>query len=116
MLYSPAADRVFNLMAQLLELGFTPQDQAIIDIAYQLTEMVAADDSPLWVGVEERATQLGYPVCLVSKTRSQLGKWVAKAGLECRKVDQYCYGTMCKVNQYLVTPELDAEIKAYYKG
>lgn len=116
MLYSPAADRLFNLMTQLLELGFTPQDQAIIDIAYQLTEVVAADESPLWVGVEERAVQLGYPSGLVSQKRSQLGLFVARAGLVSRKVEQYCYGKLCEVNQYLVTPELDAEIKGYFKG
>ena len=116
MLYSVPADRLISLMTLLLKLGFTTQDQPIIDIAYQITEMVVLDNTPLWMGVEDRAVQLGYPSGLVSQKRSQLGRFVARAGLVSRKEERYCHGKLCEVNQYLVTPELDAEIKGYFKG
>lgn len=68
-----------------------------------------------WVGVEDRALFLGFPCCLVSQTRSQLGKWVAKSVLERRKTESYCYGKLCLVNQYRVCPALDREIVSFYQ-
>ena len=69
--------------------------------------------SEVWLGVAERAEQLGYPVGLVAKHRSQLGKWTAKHDLTCKREKRLCNGTQREVNVYLQTVELDECIKEY---
>jgi hypothetical protein len=67
----------------------------------------------VWLGVAERAEQLGYPIGLVTKHRSQLGKWVAKHEMTCKREKRLCNGTQREINVYLVTDELDDCIKEY---
>jgi hypothetical protein len=67
----------------------------------------------IWLGVAERAEQLGYPIGLVTKHRSQLGKWVAKHEMTCKREKRLCNGTQREINVYLVTDELDDCIKEY---
>jgi hypothetical protein len=71
-------------------------------------------DQPRWLGVAERAEELGYSPYLVSKHRSQLGKYVAKQGLESTQEKRLCQGTMRPIYLYPVTDELDAAIRAYF--
>lgn len=66
-----------------------------------------------WLGVAERAEQLGYNATQVCKHRSQLGKYVAKQGLECRKEKRLCNGTQRAINLYQLTPSLDSAITEY---
>lgn len=73
-----------------------------------------ASDTEKWCGVAERAEQLGYPVALVVKHRSQLGRWVASRVNGWIKEDRLCNGTQRPINLYRVTPELDGAIAAYF--
>lgn len=73
-----------------------------------------ASDTEKWCGVAERAEQLGYPVALVVKHRSQLGRWVATRVNGWIKEDRLCNGTQRPINLYRVTPQLDGAIAAYF--
>ena len=75
-----------------------------------------APDAQKWYGVAERAEQLGYPVALVLKHRSQLGRWVAQHVGGSRKEDRLCNGTQRPINLYPASSELDAAIAAYLKN
>lgn len=75
-----------------------------------------APDTQKWYGVAERAEQLGYPVALVVKHRSQLGRFVAQHVGGGRKEDRLCNGTQRPINLYPASSELDAAIAAYLKN
>jgi len=66
-----------------------------------------------WLGVAERAEQLGYSIGLVTKHRSQLGKFVKSHGLDCKQENRLCNGTQRPINLYLLTTELDDVIKEF---
>jgi hypothetical protein len=66
-----------------------------------------------WLGVAERAEQLGYPVGLVTRNRSNLGKYVKSVGLERRSEPRFCNGTRKEVNLYRLSDELDAAIREF---
>jgi hypothetical protein len=68
---------------------------------------------PKYLGVAERAEQLGYSVSLVTKNRSQLGKYVKAFGLPSVKEQRLCNGTMRDINLYELTNELDNAIKEF---
>jgi KilA-N domain len=68
---------------------------------------------PKYLGVAERAEQLGYSVNLVTKNRSQLGKYVKAFGLPSVKEQRLCNGTMRDINLYELTDELDNAIKEF---
>lgn len=63
--------------------------------------------SNVWVGVAERAEQLGYPTELVARHRGLLGKWVAKHKLTSRRDKRL------SINVYLLTDALDDCITVY---
>lgn len=67
----------------------------------------------IWLGVAERAEQLGYPVALVCKNRSPLGKYVASFNLKMVKENRFCNGTERAINLYLLTPDLDMRVKEF---
>jgi hypothetical protein len=66
------------------------------------------------LGVAERAEELGYSPYLVSKHRSQLGKYVAKQGLESTQEKRLCQGTMRDIYLYPISDELDQAIHDYF--
>jgi len=66
-----------------------------------------SDTSNVWVGVAERAEQLGYPTELVTKHRALLGKWIAK-----HKLTSRCDKRL-SINIYLLTDALDDCITEY---
>lgn len=67
-----------------------------------------------WVGVAERAEQLGYPVALVTSKRSQLGKFVKGYGLEAKQEARLCNGTQRHVWLYKQCPQLDLAINRFF--
>lgn len=67
----------------------------------------------IWLGVSERAEQLGYAVDLVTKNRSQLGKYVAACGLQMVKENRLCNGTQRPINLYLLCDKLDRAITEF---
>ena len=60
----------------------------------------------VYLGVAEKAERLGYPVGLVTKHRSALGKYVKASGLESVKEERLCNGTARPINVYLDCHEL----------
>lgn len=66
-----------------------------------------------WVGVAERAEQLGYPVALVTRYRSVLGKAVVAAGVTFVREKRLCNGTEREINLYPMSQELDRAIANY---
>lgn len=90
--------------------------QAIQDLV--LNKIIGANAFPsgeqeVWRGVAERAEELGYPVRLVTKYRSTLGKFVKVFDLESRQEKRLCNGTQREISLYKVTGELDSAIKEY---
>jgi hypothetical protein len=73
----------------------------------------ALSPTETWLGVAERAEQLGYPVSLVTKHRSQLGKWVKQYDLTRKLEKRLCNGTQREINLYLQCPQLDEAIKEF---
>lgn len=67
----------------------------------------------IWLGVAERAEELGYAPSLVVKYRSQLGKWVKSHGLTFKQEKRLCNGTQRLINLYLLSDELDGLIEEF---
>ena len=64
----------------------------------------------VYLGVAEKAQELGYPIGLVTQFRSQLGKYVASIGLPSQKEKRLCNGTQRPINVYLDSPELSVAV------
>jgi hypothetical protein len=119
----PADVRVVQLVEALGKLG-VPLDnpryvQYLRDAAVNMfvppaNQLPSAEQSPRWLGVAERAEELGYSSYLVSKHRSQLGKYVKKFELESTQEKRLCQGTMRDIYIYAVTDELDQAIHDYF--
>ncbi len=71
--------------------------------------------SERWMGVAERAEELGYGrVGADHGTRTRLGQHVAKRGLEPRQEKRLCNGMQREIWIYRVCNELDEVIKSYF--
>jgi hypothetical protein len=90
------------------------QDAALSMFIPPENPLPSAEQSPRWLGVAERAEELGYSSYLVSKHRSQLGKYVAKQGLESTQEKRLCQGTMRDIYLYPISDELDQAIHDYF--
>lgn len=90
------------------------QDMAIDLLGIANPALPSHETKEQWCGVAERAEQLGYPVALVIKHRSLLGKHVKAQGLISRQEKRMCGGTQRPINLYPVTPELDRAIASYF--
>jgi hypothetical protein len=84
-----------------------------LDIAIGYKRIASAEPKETWLGVAERAEQLGYPISLVTNNRSRLGKYVAMFNLESVKENRLCNGTQRPINLYKLTDELDEAIKEF---
>ncbi len=93
-------------------LGVSRTSQAILDLA----QGTLPPSQGAWVGVVERAEQLGYSVALVASQRSKLGKYVKSSGLEPTQELRLCNGTQRMVNVYPVCPQLDSVIREFFEG
>lgn len=75
---------------------------------------LSSESSEIWLGVAERAKELGYPVKLVNHYQSPLGKFVRKRiHTESKMEKRLCNGIQTPINIYLLTPELDDLVKEY---
>ena len=118
----PADIRVANLIKALDRIGFDMEsprfNQGIKDITGDILGLGQSTLKPatseIWCGVAERAEQLGHPVGEVSRKRSQLGKWVARADLSKKQETRLCNGTQRSVNLYLVGEDLDFQINSFF--
>lgn len=93
--------------------------QALQDLALDTLGVgqpaLPATTQEVWLGVAERAEQLGYPIALVTQHRSQLGKAIAKVGLMKKQEKRLCGGTQRPINLYLKCDELDAAIARFFQ-
>lgn len=94
---------------------FKQEVQDLIGDALGLSKSKAlpSADQELWMGVAERAEELGYPVQLVTRFRSALGRFVKSSGLTSREEKRLCNGTERSINLYLVSEKLDFAVKEY---
>ena len=118
----PADIRVTNLVTALTSVDIDVKNprlsQGLKDLVIDILgisqhRLPQSDDVVKWVGVAERAEELGYPVALVVKYRSQLGKFVKASGLMHREEKRLCNGTERTINLYQVCEELDCAISEY---
>ena len=119
----PADVRVSNFHAALTGFGIEIDNpryhQAIKDLVLDITiggSMAAiAPTQDRWGGVVEIAEEMGYPVALVTKFRSSLGRYVGanKDELTIRTEERLCNGTMRPINLYLDDDRLRGVISEY---
>ena len=84
------------------------QDVVLNTLGIAQTSLPAATTA--YLGVAEKAQELGYPTGLVTQFRSQLGKYVASIGLPSQKEKRLCNGTQRPINVYLDSPELSEAV------
>ena len=109
----PADIRLTSLVEALKFLEIDVQNprfkQGLQDLAVDMLG-IAQPSLPgtaiTYLGVVEKAQELGYPIGLVTQFRSQLGKYVASIGLPSQKEKRLCNGTQRPINVYLDSPEL----------
>lgn len=75
-----------------------------------ITQAALPGSAAVYLGVAEKAERLGYPVGLVIKHRSALGKYVKASGLESTQEERLCNGTSRPINVYLDSPELSVAV------
>lgn len=119
----PGDVRVANLKDALQFFGIDQDNprykQALQDITLDIlgvSQPTLPPSQGAWVGVVERAEQLGYSVALVASQRSKLGKYVKSSGLEPTQELRLCNGTQRMVNVYPVCPQLDSIIREFFEG
>lgn len=123
----PADVRVDKLMTNLEKLGIDITNpryhQCIQDFVMDKIMGAAAgpalpaSNEPQWLGVAEKAEQMGYPIKLVSQYRSALGRYVSshidEFGLEKCREKRLCNGTQREINLFKDCPELERVIAEY---
>lgn len=92
-------------------------NQEIKDLVTDKILMAESGNTPkeTWLGVAEKAERMGYPVALVTRFRSALGKWVAKHSdeLDSRTESRLCNGTQRPIKLYRDCQELTDIIREY---
>lgn len=115
----PADVRISNLKESLEFFGIEADNprysQAIKDLVLDkiIGESRALPEATEeWLGVAEKAERMGYAPSIVTKYRSQLGKYVSanSDALECRSERRLCNGTMRPINLYRDCLELEEVI------
>ena len=113
----PVAVQLHNMVEALKFLEIDVQNprfkQGLQDLAVDMLG-IAQPSLPgtaiTYLGVVEKAQELGYPIGLVTQFRSQLGKYVASIGLPSQKEKRLCNGTQRPINVYLDSPELSEAV------
>jgi hypothetical protein len=115
----PAHIQVTNLLTALDKIGFEVNNprfnQGLKDLCGDILGFGSekSTSEEVWCGVAERAEQIGYPVGLVTRYRSTLGKFVKSHNLTFKEEKRLCNGTQRTINLYLVSDELDNLISEY---
>ncbi len=113
----PAAVQLHNMVSSLQAIGLdlcNPRfKQGLQDLAVNMLGIAQSSlpgTATVYLGVAEKAEELGYPTGLVTQFRSQLGKYVASIGLPSKKEKRLCNGTQRPLNVYLDSPELSEAV------
>jgi len=116
----PADIRIVSLLGSLKDLGVdldNPRfNQHIQDFVLNKILGVAPSlegDKEQWAGVAEVAEEMGYPIALVTRHRSPLGKFVAAFDLTRKSEKRFCNGQNRSINLYLVCDELKNAIAEF---
>ena len=103
----PSDIRLTNMVSSLQAIGvdlLNPRlKQGLQDLAVEMLgigQTSLPGSAAVYLGVAEKAERLGYPVGLVVKNRSALGKYVKASGLESVKELRSCNGTDRPINLY----------------
>ena len=125
----PADIRVRDLVLALEKLGLQPDnprykamlgDYALDLLTTETQSRLPGENESVWLGVVERAVELGYSTALVTKHRSRLGRHVSESsrrgGLARIQEKRLCNGTQRPIWLYEVTPQLDSVISGYFSG
>ena len=113
-----------QFIGTLKEIGYELDNprfaQSIRDLvgdAVGLGQSALPGTQDVWLGVAEKAEQMGYPVALATKYRGSLGAWVSKhieeLGLEWKREKRLCNGTERFINIYRDTDALEEIIREY---
>jgi KilA-N domain len=105
-----------TLVAFDIDLGNPRFKQELQDFALDIIgigQKSLPGQREIWLGVAERAEQLGHSINVVTKNRSQLGKYVATFDLERKQELRLCNGTQRPINLYKLTDDLDEAIKEF---
>lgn len=86
------------------------QDQVLNKILGQPT---LPESTERWLGVIEKAEEMGYPIDIVTRFRSALGRFVKSHNLDCRSESRLCNGTQRPINLYRDCAELSEAIAEY---
>ena len=113
----PSDVRLHNMVSSLQAIGLDLSNprfqQGLQDLAVDMLG-IARPALPaattVYLGVVEKAQELGYPIALVDRFRSQLGKYVASIGLPSQKEKRLCNGTQRPINVYLDSPALSVAV------
>jgi len=118
----PSDVRLSNFMTALNYFGIDMDDprlgQSVKDIMGDImlaSRPAIQSKEPEWLGVVEKAERLGYPVSLVAKHRSTLGRWVKarSQSLNVKQEKRLCNGTMRDIYLYQDSPALDEIVHSY---
>jgi len=115
----PADVRIDKLVTNLEKIGIDITNprfkQDIQDLVMDkiIGGKTLSQSNEIWLGVVEKAEELGYSPALVAKHRSQLGKFVASFGLESKKEKRLCTGTLRPINLYKDCLEFEEAIKEF---
>jgi len=116
----PADIRIVSLLGSLKDLGVdldNPRfNQHIQDFVLNKILGVAPsldEAKEQWAGVAEVAEEMGYPIALITRHRSPLGKFVAAFDLTRKSEKRFCNGQNRSINLYLVCDELKSAIAEF---
>ena len=84
------------------------------DILLGLTKNSLNEPSERWLGVVERAEELGYKVGSDLSLRTLLGKHCVQYPLKRKQEKRLCNGTQRLINVYLSCSELDSAIESFF--
>ena len=117
----PADVRVTNLANALDKFGFEMDNprfkQGLQDLVGDILgvsgKSLPETPSEKWLGVAEKAQQMGYPVKLITRFRSSLGRYVASHKLAHKTEERLCNGTQRTIELYRDNQPLEAVIAEY---
>lgn len=117
----PADVRITNFVGALEKLGIDLDNprfsQELKDFTMDIVlgkNNALPSSNEVWAGVAEIAERMGYAIALVTKYRSQLGRWVAVCDdLEKRTEKRLCNGTLRDINLYLDCDDLRSSVSEF---
>ena len=120
----PSDVRLYNMIETLKFLEIDVHDprfkrglQGLVVNMLGIAQPTLSPDTMVYLGVVDKAEELGYPIALVNRFRSQLGKYVASIvasiGLPSREEKRLCNGMHRSINVYLDSPELSVAVREF---